>query len=125
MQENWDKSKQAINDAITKNIPQTMSRATKELPWITRNIKRQMKQSKKSHNKAKCLQTEEAWRDYRNMKNDITKLIHEAHRKYQNKMFSNNGGIYKKFWRYVCQNYLQRHSWNSTIKSEKFTCLSF
>ena len=64
-----------------------MSRATKELLWITRNIKRQCK---KSYNKAKRLQTEEAWQDYRNMKNNITKLIREAHRKYQNKMFSKN-----------------------------------
>ena len=70
-----------------------MSRATKELPWITRIIKRQMKQWKKLYNKAKCLQTEEAWRDYRNMKNNITMFIREAHSKYQNKMFSENGGV--------------------------------
>ena len=58
--------------------------------------------TKKLYNKAKHLQTEEAWRDYRNMKNTITNLIHESHSKYQNKMFSNNGGMnYKKFWRYV------------------------
>ena len=38
VQENWDKFKQAINKAITKNVPQTMSRSTKELPWVTRDI---------------------------------------------------------------------------------------
>ena len=64
--------------------------------------KRQIKQRKKLYNKAKHLQTEEAWRDYRNIKNNITMLIRESHRKYQNKMFSDDGGInYKKFWRYV------------------------
>ena len=61
-----------------------------------------MKQQKKLYNKAKHLQTEEAWCDYRNMKNNITNLIRESHSKYQNKMFSNNEGMnYKKFWRYV------------------------
>ena len=61
-----------------------------------------MKQRKKLYNKAKHLQTEESWRDYRNMKNNITNLIRESHSKYQNKMFSNNEGMnYKKFWRYV------------------------
>ena len=59
--ENWEKFKQAIINAIAKNIPQSMSRATKELPWITHNIKRRMKQRKKLCNKVKCLQTEEAW----------------------------------------------------------------
>ena len=44
--ENWEKFKQAIINAIAKNIPQTMSRVTKELPWITHNVKRQMKQQK-------------------------------------------------------------------------------
>ena len=102
VQENWESFKQAITNAINKNIPQTMSRASKELPWINHNIKRQMKQRKKLYNKAKHLQTEEAWRDYRNIKNNITMLIRESHRKYQNKMFSDDGGInYKKFWRYV------------------------
>ena len=102
VQENWDKFKQAINNAITTNIPQTMSKPNKELPWITSNIKKQMKQRKKLYNKARRLQTEEAWHNYHSIKNNITNLIREAHSKYQNKMFSNNGGInYKKFWRYV------------------------
>jgi len=58
VQGNWDKFKQAINSAITKNIPQTMSRPFKQLPWITHSIKQQMKQHKKLCNKAKYLQTE-------------------------------------------------------------------
>ena len=53
VQENWDKFKQEINNAITKNISQTMSRSTKELPWITHDIKKQMKQRKMLYNKAK------------------------------------------------------------------------
>jgi len=102
IQENWDNFKQAINNAITSNIPQTMSRPSKELPWINHSIKKQMKQRKKLYNKAKRLQTEEAWLNYRTTKNNVTNLIREAHKKYQNKMFSDNGGInYKKFWRYV------------------------
>ena len=36
------------------------------------------------------------------IKNIITTLICESHKKHQNKMFSDNGGIdYKKFWRHV------------------------
>ena len=35
LQENWEERfKQAINSVISANIPQTMSRATRELPWI-------------------------------------------------------------------------------------------
>jgi len=102
VQENWESFKQAINTAINENIPQTMSRATKELPWITRNIKRQMKQRKRLYNKAKHLQTAEAWQDYRTAKNNVTTLIRESHKNYQNKMFSNDSGInYKKFWKYI------------------------
>ena len=37
--ENWEKFKQATINAIAKNIPQTMSRAINQLPWITHNIK--------------------------------------------------------------------------------------
>ena len=79
-----------------------MSRATRELPWINQNIKRQMRQRKKLYNKAKHLQSEESWQDYRNIKNNITRFIRESHRKYQNNMFSDNGSVNKKkFWRYV------------------------
>ena len=102
VQENWERFKQAINSTISANIPQIMSRATRELPWINQNIKRQMRQRKKLYNKAKHLQSEESWQDYRNIKNNITRLIRESHRKYQNKMFSDNGSVNKKkFWRYV------------------------
>jgi len=76
IQENWESLKQAINNAITANIPQTMSRATRELPWINQDIKRQMRQHKKLHNKAKHLQTEESWQDYCKIKNNVTRLIH-------------------------------------------------
>jgi len=102
--ENWDKFKQAINSAIAKNIPQTMSRSSKQLPWITHSIKQQIKQCKKLYNKAKYSQTEEAWQAYHNIKNNITNLIRESHTKYQNKMFPmmvvaltirNSGGMLK------------------------------
>ena len=46
-----------------------------------------MKQRKKLYNKAKHLQTEEAWQDYRKAKNNVTTLIRESHRKYQSKFF--------------------------------------
>jgi len=100
VQENW---KQAINSTITKNIPQTMSRCSKKLPWITHSIKQQMKQRQKLYNKAKYLQTEEARQAYRNMKSNITNHIRESHTKYQNRMFSTDGGgmNHKKFWRHV------------------------
>ena len=59
-----------------------MSRATRELPWINQKIKRQMRQRKKLYNKANHLQTEESWQDYRKIKNNITALTREYHRKY-------------------------------------------
>jgi len=52
-----------------------------------------MKQYKNLYNKTKRLSTEEAWRDYRNMKNNVITLIHEVHKRYQNKMFSENCSI--------------------------------
>jgi len=55
-----------------KNIPQTMFRPTK-LPWINHNIKKQTKQCKVIQYRAKHLQTEEAWLNYRN-----TKLLHQT-----------------------------------------------
>ena len=69
--------------AITVNIPQTVSKATRELLGINRNIKKQMKQCKKlyRYNKAKHLQ------NYRKVKNNVTTLICESHRNYQCKNF--------------------------------------
>ena len=48
------------------------------------------------------MQAEEAWQEYRDIKNNITTLVRDSHKKYQHKMFTNNGRVnYKKFWRYV------------------------
>ena len=61
-----------------------------------------MKQRKHLYNLARSLQTDEAWSNYRKLKNKITNSIRESHNKYQNSLFLQDGGLnHKQFWRYI------------------------
>ena len=99
---NWLSFKHAIDEAMRKYIPQKTCKSTNDLPWLTYSIKKMMKQRKRLYKLARSLQTEEAWSNYRKLKNKITNSIRESHNNYQNNLFLQDGELnHKQFWRYI------------------------
>ena len=61
-----------------------------------------MNQHKYLYKQAKRLQTEEAWSNYRKLKNEITNSIRSAHCRYQNGLFADGERVNRKsFWKYI------------------------
>jgi len=61
-----------------------------------------MKKRKRLYNRARSVNSEDAWSQYRTIKNQINKEIDKAHKNYQEKLFDNNSSSsHKNFWRYV------------------------
>ena len=74
LEENWLKFKAAITQSIEQNIPQKTSNSQRDLPWLTHQIRMKMRKRKKLFDRAKQLQTAEAWSDYRSLRNEINLL---------------------------------------------------
>ena len=75
VESNWNNFKQAINNTIITHIPQKPSQSRNNLPWITPSVKRLMNRRTCLYRKAKSLQTENVWNDYRILRNKVTKCI--------------------------------------------------
>jgi len=73
LEDNCLNFRSAVTKSINKNITQKLSNSNKDLPWITRPIR--MRQRKKLYDRAKHLQTAEAWSDYRKIRNKINNEI--------------------------------------------------
>lgn len=102
VENNWNNLKQAINNAIIAHIPKKPSQSKNNLPWITPSIKRLMNHRTRLYRKAKSLQTEKAWNDYRIFRNKVTNCIRNAHTKYQTNLFNvNEKSNHKNFWKYI------------------------
>jgi len=100
LEDNWLNFKSAINQSINQNIPQRLSKSRKDLPWITHPIRTKMRLRKNLYNKAKRVQTAEAWSDYRKLRNEINNEIKCRHEAYQNNLF-NGENANKNFWKYI------------------------
>ena len=102
VEDNWSDFKCAIFNAMIKHIPQKVCKSTNHLPWLTHSIRKQMNQRKHLYKQAKRLQTEEAWSNYRKLKNKITNSIRSAHCRYQNELFVDGERVnHKSFWKYI------------------------
>ena len=65
-------------------------------------IKRLINRQTHLYRKAKSLQTEKAWKDYRILRNEVTNCIRNAYTKYQTNLFNENDkSKYKSFWKYI------------------------
>ena len=90
VEQNWNKLKSAITDSITKHVPFKTMHPNSKLPWINKDIKRDMKKRKRYYNIAKQSKSANDWNAYRRIKNCINCKIKEAHTNYYTKMFDNS-----------------------------------
>ena len=99
---NWVKIRKFLLDAMDKNVPSKMSRGKRHLPWITKDLKRQMRKRDKLHSLARKYQNSSSWLKFRQYRNKVASLVHRTHDNYVNNIV---GGSLsenpKTFWSYV------------------------
>ena len=102
VEQNWTDLKGVINDSVAKHVPYKTIRSNSKLPWINREIKRDMKRRKQLYNIAKRTKSSNDWNAYRKIKNSINSKIKVAHNNYFNRMFDNSfNGNRRQFWKYI------------------------
>ena len=90
VQENWHLFQTNLFRIIENHIPSKVIKPHKNVPWLNRYIKQQMKVRKKLYIHAKRTQNSVDWMEYRQVRNKVNKLMKESHSKYCTHMFDDN-----------------------------------
>ena len=98
----WNDFKEAVYNTISKHVPQRTIRSNSGLPWINKELKKDMKVRKCLYDIAKRSNTEGDWSTYRRIKNQINNKLKEAHNNYCSRLFDDSfGGSKRQFWKYI------------------------
>ena len=97
-EENWNYFKEGLNNIVEKNVPKKLTSNRISLPFITRHIKRLIRQRKRRYDRAKKSGSECDKEAYRNIQKEITKEINEAHHRYITDLFDKNKGNRRNLW---------------------------
>ena len=103
-EENWKSFKSALHQAIIKHVPTTKSKTKRHLPWITRNIKCEIRKKDRQYRKARKSKKHEDWSAYRIKRQQLQKLLRSAHDDYIRNVIAASlldRGNQKKFWSFV------------------------
>ena len=101
-EENWKSFKSASHQAIIKHVPTTTSKTKRNLPWITGNIKCEIRKKDRQYRKAK---KHEDWSAYRIKRQHLQKLMRSAHDDYIRNVIGASlvdRGHQKKCWCFWC-----------------------
>ena len=102
VEQNWCDLKNAITVTVSKNVPHKTIRSRTSLPWINKEIKRNMRKRKRLYNRARKRNFSEDWNAYRKMKNSINSMLKTAHNNYFSKLFDGSfSGNRRQFWKYI------------------------
>ncbi|XP_072042262.1 uncharacterized protein [Amphiura filiformis] len=99
---NWEKIRDNLTEAMNAHVPSKMSSGKRHLPWVTPDIKRQMRKRDKLHCRARKQQNSTSWKLFRQYRNKVASTVHSAHEDYVNNVVGNSlSESPKKFWSYV------------------------
>ena len=99
---NWHSLKETLTVSVSNHVPKKKLKSCKDLPWLTRDIKRAMKYCKKLFDHAKQHNTEESWSNYRRAHNKVNKALQVAHEQYRNRILDTTfSGHQCQFWKYI------------------------
>ena len=125
VQENWNVFKTALKTGMEKYIPTKMTKNKTSLPWITHNIKKEMRKKDKLHKLANRTHKNRLYEAYRHQRTKVNKLIRQAHNNYINNIIGNSFKDNPKlFWSYIKSNKVENVNIPTLISNSGETCNS-
>ena len=99
----WTDLKEGLTKIMNENIPSRLTSKRHNLPWMNDHLRKEVRKKHKLMQKAKVLDTAEAWDIYREQKRTVQKNIRRAHWKYVNETMEKSleEGNNKTFWKYI------------------------
>ena len=99
--ENWKTFTRSLAQITDKNVPKKMVGKNKDLPYITKDIKRLMKVRKRRWDKYKKTKKAEHHRSYDAVQETIEKRLEEEYLKYLQGLFDDSGKGTGKLWSFI------------------------
>ena len=102
--ENWCELKVVFYMAMKKHIPTAMTKSRHDLPWLTTDIKRQIRRKDRCYRKARKTKTKSDLSTYQRMRQNIQALMKTAHDTCIRDVIGASlceQGNQKKFWSFV------------------------
>ena len=84
VEDNWSLFKTTLTKAMVNYIPQRCSSMKYKLPWITPEIKRQMRKKDRLHKKALRYQNPDHWVAFKKQRNLVSRIVKESRSDYLN-----------------------------------------
>ena len=82
--QNWNSFKHSEISGISKFIPQKPPKPRNKLPWISHEIKRQIRKKDRLHKKAIRSKNPQHWKALKSQRNLVSSLIKKSHHCYLN-----------------------------------------
>jgi len=101
---NWETFKSELFRLMDKHIPQKKLSSWQDVPWMTNDIKRQIRKKKRLYNKAKRADTDQCWQDFRDMRKVVKASMRKSYEEYINGIFTDSDDekqSHKRFWKFV------------------------
>ena len=97
----WERFKLICNTCLG-SVPSKFSSTKFNQPWVTRNIKSLSRRKQQSYNRAKALNTPEAWTKYKELKQLTQRQCCKAYYNFTTNLTdANKSGNIKKFWSFI------------------------
>jgi len=101
-------------------VPFKAIRPSSKLPWINKDIKRDMKKRKWYYNIGKKSKAANDWNAYHRTKDSINSKIKSTHTNYYTMMFDHSlNGNRKQFWKYVRAQQKDNHNISTLVVDGK------
>ena len=84
VEDNWSLFKTTLTKAMVNYIPQRCSSMKYKLPWITPEIKRQIRKKDRLHKKALRYQNPDHWVTFKKQRSLVSRIVKESRSDYLN-----------------------------------------
>ena len=97
----WSSFEAILKESIDRNIPRSRPNTSNRKKWMTKEAQQAVKLKHKAHNKFRKHKTQENQDNFKQAKNNATKVARAARENYESNLAENIKDNPKEFWSYV------------------------
>ena len=101
VQENFDLITSFVQESAEKHIPSKTSRSTSSVPWITPEIRRQIRRRNRTHAKAEKTGSSKLRAKFESLRREIKAYVKKQHDLYINNLVGDIKANPRDFYRYI------------------------
>ena len=105
----WNKFKHSLHESIKRHIPSKVLGNRRNIPWMTKSIKRKINRKRRLYKKSKRSNSPRVQKQFRKLRKEIQNELKHEHNKYIQSLFEDKESdskehqhsISKRFWSYI------------------------